>query len=225
MIVCCPKLPTTQARCCREGSFGVNNDESIPKREWTPGPQTGRQEQLRTIRPVPSSINLSTPLLGHHLMVTSLLDQSKVIIWLMKDGNGKRTFELGLIVTMSFHPWDSNAKNKTNQIPCNKTLPFLVCQPSQPNEPPIPGLSPSSKPHEDIPSCEPEPELVPLHPLHDHHRQYARRIPPPLSPSPRVPPPSTPTLEIPPISPRTQLPPPLIPTMRLARNSLTWDQH
>ncbi|MBW0543958.1 hypothetical protein O181_083673 [Austropuccinia psidii MF-1] len=65
------------------------------------------------------------PLLGHHLMVTSLLDLSEVIIWRMKDGDGKRTFKLGLIVTMSCHRWDSNAKNKTHLIPPNKTLPFL----------------------------------------------------------------------------------------------------
>ncbi|MBW0510038.1 hypothetical protein O181_049753 [Austropuccinia psidii MF-1] len=32
------------------------------------------------------------PLLGHHPMVTSLLYQSKVIIWPMKDGDAKRTF-------------------------------------------------------------------------------------------------------------------------------------
>ncbi|MBW0584546.1 hypothetical protein O181_124261, partial [Austropuccinia psidii MF-1] len=50
------------------------------------------------------------PLLGHHLMVTSLLDLSEVIIRPMKDGDGKRKFELGLIVTMSCHRWDSNAK-------------------------------------------------------------------------------------------------------------------
>ncbi|MBW0587999.1 hypothetical protein O181_127714, partial [Austropuccinia psidii MF-1] len=39
------------------------------------------------------------PLLGHHPMVTSLLDRSEVIIRPMKDGDGERTFELGLIVT------------------------------------------------------------------------------------------------------------------------------
>ncbi|MBW0488863.1 hypothetical protein O181_028578 [Austropuccinia psidii MF-1] len=50
------------------------------------------------------------PLLGHHPMVTSLLDRSKVIIRPMKYGNGERTFKLGPIVTMSCHPWDSNAK-------------------------------------------------------------------------------------------------------------------
>ncbi|MBW0562368.1 hypothetical protein O181_102083 [Austropuccinia psidii MF-1] len=62
------------------------------------------------ISPVPSSINLSTPLLGHHPMVTSLLDRSEVIIQPMKDGNGKRTFQLWPIITMSCHQWDSNAK-------------------------------------------------------------------------------------------------------------------
>ncbi|MBW0545674.1 hypothetical protein O181_085389, partial [Austropuccinia psidii MF-1] len=50
------------------------------------------------------------PLLRQHPMVTSLLDLSKVIMQPMKDGNGKRTFELGLIVIMSCHRWDSNAK-------------------------------------------------------------------------------------------------------------------
>ncbi|MBW0512886.1 hypothetical protein O181_052601 [Austropuccinia psidii MF-1] len=88
----CPRFP-------HKDSFVVNNDEIIPEKEWTPGPQTGQREQFRTISPVPSSINLSTPLLGHHPMVTSLLDQSEVIIQLMKDGNGERTFELGLIFT------------------------------------------------------------------------------------------------------------------------------
>ncbi|MBW0548924.1 hypothetical protein O181_088639 [Austropuccinia psidii MF-1] len=48
-------------------------------------------------------LGLSTPLLGHHSMVTSLLDLSKVIIRPMKDGDGKRTFEIGPIVTMSCH--------------------------------------------------------------------------------------------------------------------------
>ncbi|MBW0484005.1 hypothetical protein O181_023720 [Austropuccinia psidii MF-1] len=60
-------------------------------------------------------------------MVTLLRDLSKVIIQPMKDGNGKRTFELGPIVSMSCHPWDSNAKNKTQEIPHNKTHLFLVC--------------------------------------------------------------------------------------------------
>ncbi|MBW0524307.1 hypothetical protein O181_064022 [Austropuccinia psidii MF-1] len=45
----------------------------------------------------------------------------------MKDGDGKRTFELALIVTMSCHPWDLNVKKKNHQISRNKTLLLLVC--------------------------------------------------------------------------------------------------
>ncbi|MBW0550624.1 hypothetical protein O181_090339 [Austropuccinia psidii MF-1] len=47
-------------RSCKD-SFVFNNDESIPEREWTPLPQTGGQEQLRMLSPVPSSIDLSIP--------------------------------------------------------------------------------------------------------------------------------------------------------------------
>ncbi|MBW0576250.1 hypothetical protein O181_115965 [Austropuccinia psidii MF-1] len=113
-------------------------------------------------------------LLGHHPMVTSLLDQSEVIFRPMKDGNGERTFKLGPIVTMSCHPWDSNAKNKTHQIPPTR-LPHstnaLQANPtathSRPewhpmhDEPPIPVPSPSSEPPEDVLTCEPEPEVAP----------------------------------------------------------------
>ncbi|MBW0569803.1 hypothetical protein O181_109518, partial [Austropuccinia psidii MF-1] len=94
---------------CKD-SFVVNDDEMISEREWTPEPQEGRLEQFRTNSPVPSSIDLSTPLLGHHPMVTSLLNLSEVIIRPMKDGDGERTFKLGLIITMACHQWDSNAK-------------------------------------------------------------------------------------------------------------------
>ncbi|MBW0550871.1 hypothetical protein O181_090586 [Austropuccinia psidii MF-1] len=48
-------------RCPRKDSFVVDNDETISKRKWTPGPQAGQQEQLQTISPVPSIIDLSTP--------------------------------------------------------------------------------------------------------------------------------------------------------------------
>ncbi|MBW0541253.1 hypothetical protein O181_080968 [Austropuccinia psidii MF-1] len=44
-----------------EESFVVNDDERIPKREWTPGPQTGIWERFQTISPVPSSIEFYTP--------------------------------------------------------------------------------------------------------------------------------------------------------------------
>ncbi|MBW0568217.1 hypothetical protein O181_107932, partial [Austropuccinia psidii MF-1] len=74
------------------------------------------------------------PLLGHHPMVTSLLYVSEVIIRPMKDGNGKRTFELGPIITMSCHRWDSNAKVKQNPPnPPDKNLLFLVCLASKPH--------------------------------------------------------------------------------------------
>ncbi|MBW0473405.1 hypothetical protein O181_013120 [Austropuccinia psidii MF-1] len=59
-------------------------------------------------------------------------------------------------------------------MPCKQTLRALTPgpsgtqwledsfrEPSQPNDPPIPGPSPSSKPPEDIPTCEPEPKVAP----------------------------------------------------------------
>ncbi|MBW0509965.1 hypothetical protein O181_049680 [Austropuccinia psidii MF-1] len=133
----------------------------------------------------PQVLICPSPLLGHHLMVTSLLNRREVIIQPMKDGNGERTFELGPIVTMSCHPWDSNAKVKPNQpnpprqhppvpsFPGEQTprqltpglsgtqwLEDLFHEPSQMDEPPIPGPSPSSEPHEDVLTCEPEPEVA-----------------------------------------------------------------
>ncbi|MBW0567531.1 hypothetical protein O181_107246 [Austropuccinia psidii MF-1] len=92
------------------------------------------------------------PLLGHHPMVTSLLEQRKVIIWPMKDGDGKRTFELGPIVTHEI---------QMPNFPHKQTPRQPTPEPSQMDEPPIPGLVPSSKPHEDIPTCEPESEVAP----------------------------------------------------------------
>ncbi|MBW0502289.1 hypothetical protein O181_042004 [Austropuccinia psidii MF-1] len=72
------------------------------------------------------------PLLGHHQMVTSLLDRSEQP-------------KFHLISTFN-----------SSEL----TLPPFV-EPSQTNEPPIPGPSPSSKPHEDVPTSEPEPEVAP----------------------------------------------------------------
>ncbi|MBW0545400.1 hypothetical protein O181_085115 [Austropuccinia psidii MF-1] len=78
---------------------------------------------------------------------------------------------------MSCHPWDSNAENQNNQIPHDKTLPFLVClasklrgnplqaqvaanEPPQHNESTIPGQP--SEPHKNALTCEPEPEVAPM---------------------------------------------------------------
>ncbi|MBW0520194.1 hypothetical protein O181_059909 [Austropuccinia psidii MF-1] len=117
------------------------------------------------------------PLLGHHLMVTSLLDWSKVIIRPMKDGDGKRTFKLGPIVTHGIQmPKTKPTKSPPTRLTHSmyalqakpaathsrpKWHPMVGGQPSQHNEPPIPGPSPSSKPPEDILTCKPEPEVAP----------------------------------------------------------------
>ncbi|MBW0582912.1 hypothetical protein O181_122627, partial [Austropuccinia psidii MF-1] len=80
----------------------------------------------------PQALICPPPLLGHHLMVTSLLDLSEVIIRPMKDGDGKRTFKLWLIVTMSCHHWDSNAKvnSPVPSLPRNQTPPQPTPGPS-----------------------------------------------------------------------------------------------
>ncbi|MBW0494716.1 hypothetical protein O181_034431 [Austropuccinia psidii MF-1] len=159
------------------------------------------------------------PLLCHHPMVTSLLNWSKVIIWPMKDGDGKRTFKFGPIVTMSCHPWDSNAK-RTPRKPTpgpsgTQWSKDLFQQLSQRDEPPIPGPSPSSKPPEDIATHEPEPEVAPTQSMEQlfgppatprsiiiiENTPVRSPTPPPSTP---VPPPSTETLvpspDLPPIS-------------------------
>ncbi|MBW0577985.1 hypothetical protein O181_117700, partial [Austropuccinia psidii MF-1] len=56
-----PTLVMLADKHTRNDSFVVDDYEAISKREWTPGPQAGRQEQFWTISPVPSSIDLSTP--------------------------------------------------------------------------------------------------------------------------------------------------------------------
>ncbi|MBW0564932.1 hypothetical protein O181_104647 [Austropuccinia psidii MF-1] len=157
----------------------------------------------------PQVLIFPPPLQGHHLMVTSLLYRREVIIWPIKDGNGKRTFELGLIVTMSCHPWDSNVKvssyfsSLTHLYSCNHTkyfsltleqnppnppqketpVPCMPCEqtpwppipgpsgtqwskdlfrePSQHKEPPIQSSESQVPLHQDISTCEPEPEVAP----------------------------------------------------------------
>ncbi|MBW0541541.1 hypothetical protein O181_081256 [Austropuccinia psidii MF-1] len=106
------------------------------------------------------------PLLGHHPMVTSLLHRSEVIIWPMKDGNGKRTFELGPIVTdgiqMPNLPCKQTLQQHTPGPSGTRWLEELFRKPFQTKQPPIPGPSPSSQPPDDVPTCEPEPKVAPM---------------------------------------------------------------
>ncbi|MBW0495460.1 hypothetical protein O181_035175 [Austropuccinia psidii MF-1] len=104
-------------------------------------------------------------------MVTSLLDRSKVIIHLKKHGNGKRPFKLGLIVTHGIQtpktkPTKSPPTRLTRSTYASHGNPLQAQvapdKPSQPHEPPIPGMNPSSEPPEDVPTCEPEPEGAPM---------------------------------------------------------------
>ncbi|MBW0554325.1 hypothetical protein O181_094040 [Austropuccinia psidii MF-1] len=118
--------------------------------------------------PVPPSIDLST----HHPMVTSILDWNKVIIWRMKDGDGKRTFKLGPIVTHGIQtPKTKPTKSPPTRLTCSmyasRANPVATNEPSQHNEPPIPGPSPSSEPPEDVLTCEPEPEVAPTQSTED----------------------------------------------------------
>ncbi|MBW0499441.1 hypothetical protein O181_039156 [Austropuccinia psidii MF-1] len=174
-------------------------------------------------------------------MVTSLLDQSKDIIRQIKDGNGKRKFKLGLIVTMSCHPLYSNIKvssyfsslthfsscNHTNYfslpieqnppnppqqetpipcMPCDQTpwqpttgpggtqwLEDLFHEPSQHNEPPIPGTSQSSKSqvpsHEDTSTGDPEPEMALTQSMEE---PFVCPLAPPSTPTPEIPTTSSP---------------------------------
>ncbi|MBW0504599.1 hypothetical protein O181_044314 [Austropuccinia psidii MF-1] len=103
---------------------------------------------------------------------------------------------------------------------------FKRQKPSQTKEPPIPGLSPSSQPPEDVTTCEPEPEVAPMQSTEEpfSHPTTPRSIiiiddtpvgSPPLHTNPSA-------LKNPNTSsPRFKAP--LIPTMTLARNSPTYD--
>ncbi|MBW0480583.1 hypothetical protein O181_020298 [Austropuccinia psidii MF-1] len=194
-----------------EDSFVVHDDESIPEWEWTPGPQTGRRERFPTISSVPPSIDLSTPLLGHHPMGTSLLDRSE-----------NKTHQIPPNKTHLFHVCLAS-KPRGNPLQAQVAPDGRRTYPVH-NEPRMPGPSPVSEPPEDIltqPMEEPfgKSSLLFLYYyqlfltptltissssryflLCNHHRSYARQIPPPHSssptppPSPHVTPPSTPTL-------------------------------
>ncbi|MBW0551816.1 hypothetical protein O181_091531 [Austropuccinia psidii MF-1] len=102
---------------------------------------------------LPVSI-LPPSLLGHHPMVTSFLDLRKVIIWPMKDGDEKNP----LNPPDKTHPFHVCLASKRRGTQWSENL---SCDPSQHDEPPIPGPSPSSETPEDVLTCEPEPEVAP----------------------------------------------------------------
>ncbi|MBW0560774.1 hypothetical protein O181_100489, partial [Austropuccinia psidii MF-1] len=184
MFVRCPPLLTTRRVLARTHVWSAMMKPYLSANGHRDPKQADRNNSGQ-LALSPQVLFYPPPLLGHHLMVTSLLDLIEVIIWPMKDGNGKRTFELGPIVTMSFHRWDSDTKNKTprvtplqdspvSSLPREQTPPQptpgpsgtqwsedLFREPSQTDEPPIPGLSPSSQPPEDKTTREPEPEVAP----------------------------------------------------------------
>ncbi|MBW0563495.1 hypothetical protein O181_103210 [Austropuccinia psidii MF-1] len=179
----------------------------------------------------PQVLIFPPPLLGHHPMVTSLLDRSEVIIRTIKDGNGERTFKLGPIVTHGIQmPKTKPTKSPVPSLPREKT-PWqltpgpsgtqwsedLFHEPFQTDEPPIPGPNPSSKPHEDIPTRELEPEVAPTQSMEE---PFARPIPPHSV----IIIDNTPVGSPLPVPPRTPPPPPLCPMMMLARSLPTYDR-
>ncbi|MBW0462569.1 hypothetical protein O181_002284 [Austropuccinia psidii MF-1] len=109
-------------------AFPSGNELRDPKQ--ADGNNSGKLAQFHLVLIFP------LPHLGHHLMITSLLDQSEVIIQPMKDGNGKRTFEFGPIVTMVFKRQKQNQPNLLQQdclvpsLPCKQTLWNLLPGPS-----------------------------------------------------------------------------------------------
>ncbi|MBW0523464.1 hypothetical protein O181_063179, partial [Austropuccinia psidii MF-1] len=206
-------------RCPHKDSFVVNDDESIPERERTPDPKQADRNDSGQLALSPQASICPPPLLGHHPMVTSLLDWSKVIIRLMKDGDGEGTFELGPIFTMSCHPWYSNTKKK----PTEYALTTLTRS-----------IYPSSEPPEGVPTCEPEPEVAPtqsmeepfgksqIHFFNSSQLFLSRACPAtprsviiinnmPIQ-SPLTPPPSTPTPDLPPIAAENPIASPPVPS-------------
>ncbi|MBW0564055.1 hypothetical protein O181_103770 [Austropuccinia psidii MF-1] len=142
-------------------------------------------------------------------MVTSLLDQSEVIIRPMKDGDGERTFELGPIITMSCHRWDSNAKFALQANPAathsrpkwHLMVGGIIPQTLSNQKATYSWPSPSSPPPEDVPTCEPEPEVAPTQSTEE---SFARRATPRLI----IIVDDTPVGSPLPVPPRTPTPPP-----------------
>ncbi|MBW0526465.1 hypothetical protein O181_066180 [Austropuccinia psidii MF-1] len=119
MLVCCATNPNTQDNLVRTPLLSTTM-RSFPRGNEFPDPKLADGNTSGQLALCPQVLICPFLLQGHHPMVTSLLDWSEVIIWPMKRGNGERKLELGLIVTMSCHPWDSNAKNKPTKSPATR---------------------------------------------------------------------------------------------------------
>ncbi|MBW0584180.1 hypothetical protein O181_123895, partial [Austropuccinia psidii MF-1] len=103
---------SSRPRCPCKDSFVVDDDETISERKWTPGLQAGRWEQFRTISPVPSSINLSTPPPrspsdGHFTPRPEQSDYPADEGWRWRED---------IRAWAECHRWDSNAKPRGNLL-------------------------------------------------------------------------------------------------------------
>ncbi|MBW0518905.1 hypothetical protein O181_058620 [Austropuccinia psidii MF-1] len=95
-------------------------------------------------------------------------NNSKQLAQSPQDGNGKRTFKLVPIVTHGIQmPKAKPTKSPIPSLPRKKSLRQPTPGPSSTQwledlfgKPPIAGSSPSSEPHEDVPTCELEPEVA-----------------------------------------------------------------
>ncbi|MBW0479340.1 hypothetical protein O181_019055 [Austropuccinia psidii MF-1] len=143
----------------------------------------------------------------------------------MKDGNGERTFKLGLIVTDGIQtpnfPCKQTPRQPTPGLSGTQWSEELFRKPYQTKEPPIPGPSPSSQPCEDDTTSEPEPEVAPTQSMEEPfaHPANLRSITI-IDDTPVGSPPSSHLVS--PSSPWCKAP--LIPTMTLTRNLPTYNR-
>ncbi|MBW0503449.1 hypothetical protein O181_043164 [Austropuccinia psidii MF-1] len=182
--------------------------KEFPSGNGPPDPKQADRNASRQLAPCPQVSIFPPPLLGNHPMVTSLLDWREVIILPMKDGNDPPN-PPQQDTPVPRMPCKQSLRQETPGLSGTQWSEDLSRQPSQHNEPPIPGPSPSSEPHEDLSAHEPEPEVARMHSLEEPFAGPAtpclviiiKDMPvgssPIPSPTPPVPSSSTTTLENP----------------------------
>ncbi|MBW0579338.1 hypothetical protein O181_119053, partial [Austropuccinia psidii MF-1] len=168
---------SSRPRCPREDSFVVSDDETISKHEWTLGPQAGQWERFRTISPLPSSIDLSTPPPrppsdGHFTPRPERRDYLANEGWQWREdiqvwADRHHVLTKPLNPPQQDCPVPSLPRKQTPQQPTpgpsgTQWSGELFREPSRTKEPPIPGPSPSSQPPEDDTTREPESEVAPM---------------------------------------------------------------